>query len=93
MTLKPLSYEQSHKQMEMATDPRSCCCMLNGKGLLQKTKLRAAGTINAKTEAITEKTTFFSAPEVSVSQPLTNTAPDSACIVAPLLPSLLCCCI
>lgn len=67
MTLKPLSYEQSHKRTQMATDPRSCCCMLNRKGLQQKTKLRAAGIINAKTEAITEKTTFFSALEVSES--------------------------
>lgn len=83
MTLEPLSYEQAHKQMEVATDPRSCCCMLNGKDLQHKTKLRAAGIINTKTEAITEKTTFFSAREVSVSQPLANTAPDSACIVTP----------
>lgn len=67
--------------------------MLNGKGLQHKTKLRAADIINAKTEAITGKRTFLSVPEVSVSQPLTNTAPNSASIVPPLLPSLLCCCI
>lgn len=67
MTLKPLGFEQSHKQLERATDPRSSGCMLNGKGLQKKTKLRAAGTSNAKTEALTQKTTFFSASKVSES--------------------------
>lgn len=47
-------------QTATAADPGSCCCMLNGKAWQQKTKLRAAGIINAKTEAIME--TFFRAP-------------------------------